>query len=298
MKTTLVTLIVLALSGARVFAGWPVTILADPFREVEFAKDASRWVEQFNQWKAQIDQATRVAKAAKTLQDFAGDPKLAVRNLSEVSGIITSLGRTFGEEETADAWAADVRAADSFSRSLDSLNSSASELGSTFTAGGKTYNRSPSLYQAVFALENATDGTRRIIAANRKTEEEILKKAEQAGQRLANAQTESEKQAAAADLQRLTLLHQAAASRTQAVAADLQLKEKLAQLEAQKRAKAEAEAVVADGQRYSAERDAAREEAQANINAGLKPVERNRPDWTDVILHTTPAALPANTPGR
>lgn len=299
---TLVALVVAPRSFA--IAGMADTVIV--VGDVTWEEQLAQWAKQFEQWDQQINQARRVADFAMTLKDFAGDPKLAVQNLGEVSGIVSSLGRTFGQEQTTDAWAKNITAADFFERAGDRLYGDTKAFTDTFTSNGVQYHRSPSLYQATMALEGAVKGTKALIEENRKTEAEIIKKANEASDKLAKnpKPTESDKQAASFEMQRLAVLQGGVVARNASATAELQLKQEEDKIAKDSQYLSTMESVQKSVQQQTDARDKLRVDMTDKIVATLKPIEADKTTWSNVLLRdvktgtlkNTPPPAPATTP--
>jgi hypothetical protein len=251
------------------FASYPVVVtkITDPQHTVNIVKTATETA-------ATAARTAQVVQQAQTLVAFAGDPKAAVRNLSDLERINQSVKRIVGPEAGADSLLES-------GRNIMQANSEFTRARREIEVLGQRRNSAPSLYEALDAAEALSQGVKEQLRRQqdaRKTSAEELEKAQQG---LKNAATESEKQAAAAQMQAIAAQQAIMNGQVQQQALEIQIQQaEQARREKEARIRAEAE--------FNARAAAAREQQDTrkaqDTTAGretFKPVDARPPefDW-------------------
>lgn len=265
MKRIITAIFALALA-ARAFAIFGVGDVVFVAGNSDPAEIAHRAAE-LAQLVSQVEQATQMVRQANTLVKFAGDPKGAVQSLSDLARISDSLGKILGPENgTADGLrqlSAQARAGDQVANEMDRLNNAFSGLSREINAFGKPQGASPDLYQALYAAESLARTAREQIKKGAEARKQIDDELKRAHEQLRTATTESEKQAAAAQIAALEARHSVMTAQQQAMLADLELEERSKARDAYAQAvqreeseKAEGDVLIANARKRQQESDA------------------------------------------
>lgn len=265
MKQIVAMVLSLAL-GARAFAIFGVGDVVFVAGNTDPGEIAHRAAE-IAQLVSQVEQATQMVRQANTLVKFAGDPKGAVRSLSDLARISDSLGQILGPENgTADGLrqlSAQFRAGDQMANEMDRLDNAFAGLSREINSFGQSKGASPDLYQALYAAESLARTAREQIKKGAEARKQIDEELRRAHEQLRNATTESEKQAAAAQIAALEARHNVMTAQQQAMLADLELEERSKAREAYAQAvqreeseNAEGDVLVANARKRQQESDA------------------------------------------
>ncbi|AHF95005.1 hypothetical protein OPIT5_00280 (plasmid) [Opitutaceae bacterium TAV5] len=232
-----------------------VTKVADPMILADTAKTAASTA-------ATLSRATEMVRNAQTLLDFAGNPKVAIKSISDLKRISQSIDRILGNDASYSGVKGEVYKtmddADYAVKAWERVWTESQRLQRQIDSYGKTYRGNVDLYRALDAAEGISRGVRTEIKKQNEARAEAAKELAAAHKALLDAQTESEKQAAAAQIAAVQAQTEAIAAQQQALIIEHQMEK------ADEERKARESAVVRYAQRQA---DAANLEKAARKSA-------------------------------
>lgn len=246
-KVILSGLVSLAVS-ATAFAAYPVVVtkIVDPQHTVNLIKTATETA-------ATAARTAQVVQQTKTLIDFAGDPKAAVKNLSDLERLNQSMKSIVGPDAGIDALLENGRA-------LVQLNSEAMRARRQIEVAGEKRDSSPSLYEALDAADALSRSVKEQVRKQQETRKTSADELAKAQQGLRNAKTESETQAAAAQMQAIAAQQAIMNGQLQQQALELQMQQA-------EQARLEKEASIRATAEFDAQADSARKAKEAMVAA-------------------------------
>lgn len=266
-KTAWLILALAALPAARASYPVVVTAITDPKHTANILKTATETA-------ATAARTAQVVQQAQTLVAFAGDPKVAVRNLSDLERINQSVKRIVGPEAGADALLES-------GRNIMQANSEMARARREIEVLGQKRNTSPSLYEALDAAEALSQGVKEQLRRQQDARKNSADELAKAQQGLKSATTESEKQAAAAQMQAIAAQQAIMSGQLQQQSLELQIQQsEQARREKEARIRAEAE-FNARAESTREQQDARRTQDTAAARDAFRTVDARPPefDW-------------------
>ena len=162
-----------------------VNSITDPNHIMSMAKQVANTLEQ-------VRQGVEMINHAKTVLAYAGDPKAAVKSISDLANITAALDRILGPEVSESLKMGDIvdtmRASANLENSLRSLMSQTEVL-----AYGQRRQSTPTLYEALWAAEQMAGTVRNELNKHQQLTRDINTQMADAYRRLRLATTESER---------------------------------------------------------------------------------------------------------
>lgn len=247
VKIILSGLVSFAVSSTA-FAVYPVMVtkIVDPQHIANIIKTATETA-------ATAARTAQVVQQTQTLVAFAGDPSAAVKNLSDLERINQSMKSLVGQDAGLDALLEDGRA-------LVQLNAEAMRARRQIEVAGETRDSSPSLYEALDTAEALSRAVKEQVRRQQETRKNSADELAKAQQGLRNAKTDSETQAAAAQMQAIA---------AQQAILNGQLQQQTLELQIQKaeQERLEKEATIRATAEFDAKAEAARQAKEAMVAA-------------------------------
>lgn len=269
--TNLLSWFLMTIATIPVYAGWPVTVLAntDPgeilHRATEIAKLA-----------ATVEQATQMVRQAETLVEFAGDPKAAVQNIGDLQKITKSLDRIVGTDGGFDALkqasatlGAVGQVVDSTQQAIDAAN----KLERQVEVFGQKRDGNTDLFAALDAAERLSRTVRSELGKQNEHRRDAAKELADAHTKLKDAKSESEKQAAAAQIAAIQAQAQMVTGQQQALFYEYQMEKDDKEREARVAALAREEQRQAQAKALAAAQQTQVSKGQERLNGMNTKVE-------------------------
>jgi hypothetical protein len=202
MKTMKLSVyIIFTLTTSSLMLGMPtvITAITDPMFRVE-------QVEKLAKLTMQVQQAVQLVQQGKTILDYAGDPKAAVRSMSDLLYISQSLERIMGPEA---ANAIDMKNLQGLLRDGISLEQSANSMMNQgdVAAYGIRRKSTPSLYEALWAAEQMANTVRTEYHKHEDIQRQIHNQMKDAYARMRVASTDRERFLIQAEIDMLAERH-------------------------------------------------------------------------------------------
>jgi hypothetical protein len=230
----------------------------DPVHTANMAKTAAETA-------ATAARAAQMVQQAQTLVAYAGDPKAAIKNLSDLERLNNSVKRLTGVDSGVGSMVES-------GRNLQRANQELTNARRSIEVMGQKRTSDPSLFEALDAAEALAAGVKQEIKIQQAARQESAEKLADAQKKLSGATTEAEIQAASAQIQALA---------AQQIIANGQLQQQALQMQIEKESAARAaeeKAIVEQAQRDATAQAARKRDAEQNASANRKAMERRSVD--------------------
>jgi hypothetical protein len=187
MKIILTTMIAAFLAPALGAFTVNVNSITDPSHILHQIKSYTEMV-------ATVKQVTETARQAQTMVKFLGNPGDAVKSLADLRAINDTLGRIVGDDYGA------FEDMGNMLSDIDAIQRNSRYAADMVVSYGKEYHGNVSLYQALWAAEQLSDTVKATYKQHNKARRDLEKELVAAQNKLQNASTEAEREAASAQI--------------------------------------------------------------------------------------------------
>lgn len=264
--------LVLALLGA-VSAKAVIPVSID--FSANWISEALNWEEQIRQATSAVEQAREMVAKTNDLIKLAGDPEQAVKNLTDLSKVVTTVGKLTDKANTADKIAGSLNASAALVKSGNKLREDISEEVDVF---GKTLKRDLADLQTALKFEAVVEKTRETVESNRKTQKKLSTKLKAAEDLLKNATTQAQLMTAQAEVQRITALMTAADAATRNLVEDAKLTKEEMEVAQEIEAVAQDQATQKRSLALADEMDSQRIVQKVAVQKGMADAQPGAPD--------------------
>jgi hypothetical protein len=260
-----------------------VTVIANP-------AEAANWASELDVLNSQVAAARSTLATVAELRAFAGDPRAAVGEISDLSGISAQVGSLASGVQTE----ADLLRAWQAMGSAERLQDAASLLetagpGTTMNVFGQEQSRDTSLYGRLARESSDSAVIRAQIAGEQTARSSVAAALAAAWVQFKAAATESDKQAVLAEISQLESQNQVMDTRRRAVLDDLALSDRQNATYAGVRSKATDEQMLAESALLNASATTRVQAAESQRAATLQKsvAAPSQADYSGIKLWTT-----------
>jgi hypothetical protein len=260
-----------------------VTVIANP-------AEAADWAAELDNLNNQLQEARGTLQTVSDLKAFAGDPRAAVAELRDLSGISGAIGAlSSGSQTQADLAAAWDALGNARQLAGASALLQAAGPGATMEVFGQAQPREAALYTRLAQGAAASSQIRSQVAGEQSARASVASELASAWSQFRSATTDSEKQAILSEISQLQAQNQVMDTRRRAMMDDLALSDRQDRTAAEVRSRAADEQMLAQSALLNAatENRAVSAETQRLATLQKTPAALPSPDYGGIKLWTT-----------